>query len=264
MTMKKITYAFLQVLLILFFLYSGPVLAKSARSLVESGNKEFQQGDYAASLDNYEKAAQAEPDSAVVLFNKGDALYRQEKYDAALKAFEQAAAKALGKNDQGLEAQSRYNMGNSSYRRAEALGRQDLQQALDEYQRSSGYYQSALKLDPTLTEAAQNLEASRIAAKKVEEQIQRQQQQDQQEQQQKQEITKDLKNLQKEQQQAAEQSKDMAQSRQGQQPESSETAQQAENQKSITRKNQGDRGQTSEAAPGSKTSHPADEKAGSM
>jgi tetratricopeptide (TPR) repeat protein len=237
MTMKKITYVSLQYLLILFFLFPVPVWAKSARSLVESGNEAFLQGDYGASLENYEKAAQAEPDSAVVLFNKGDALYKQEKFAEALSVFEQAAAKALEKNDQGLEAQSRYNMGNSAYRRAEAYGRENPEKALDEYKKSSGYYQSAVKLNPDLSEAAHNLELSRIAAKQIENLLQKQQQQAKQQEQQKQDIAKDLENLQKEQQKAAEQSKELGQSRKEQQSTKGDTAEQlAENQKSITGK----------------------------
>jgi tetratricopeptide (TPR) repeat protein len=149
--------------ILLLFLVPGIAWAESARSLVESGNEAFSQDDFAAALENYEKAAESEPDSAVVLFNKGDALYKQEQYDEALNVFEQAAAKALGNNDQMLEAQSRYNMGNSAYRRAEIFSREDLNKAFEEYKRSSGYYQSAVKLNPNLSEAAHNLEASRIA-----------------------------------------------------------------------------------------------------
>ena len=53
---------------------------------------------------------------------------------------------------------------------------------LDEFKRSSEYFQSALQLDPVLAEAAHNLEVSRMAAKQVEEMIRQQQQQAQQQQ----------------------------------------------------------------------------------
>ena len=231
--MHKLFSLYIGGFIFLLLLVPGIACAESARSLVESGNKAFLQGDFATSFDNYEKAAESEPDSAVVLFNKGDALYKQEKYDEALNVFEQAAAKAMQNNDQRLEAQSRYNMGNSAYRRAEMYGREDLQKAFDEFRRSSGYYLSAVQLDPDLTAAAHNLEASRIAAKQLEELIRKQQQQAQQGEQQKQEIAKELENLHKEQQNAAEQSKELAQSPQ-QQGANSEASQQAENQESLT------------------------------
>jgi len=219
--------------LFMLLLVPGLACAESARSLVESGNEAFRQGDFATALDNYEKAAASEPDSAVVLFNRGDALYRQEKYDEALNVFEGAAAKAMADNDPMLEAQSRYNMGNSAYREAERYRQEDLQKAYETFKRSSGYYQSALKLNSNLPEAAHNLEAARIAAKQVEELIRKQEEKAQQGEQQKQEIAKDLQNLQKEQQDAAEQSRDLAQS-QEQEGSDSETAQQAANQESIT------------------------------
>ena len=62
---------------IVLFLLPGFASAESVRSLVESGNEAYEQGDYVKSLDNYERAAEAEPDSAVVIFNKGNALYKQ-------------------------------------------------------------------------------------------------------------------------------------------------------------------------------------------
>jgi len=220
-------------LIFLLLLVPGLACAESARSLVESGNEAFSKGDFPASLTNYEKAADLEPDSAVVLFNMGDALYKQQKYDEALNVFEQAAARAMEKNDPMLEAQSRYNMGNSAYRRAEMYSRADLQKAFEEYKRSSGYYQSAVKLNPGLSEAAHNLEASRIAAKQLEELLHKQQQEAREQAQQRQDMAKDLENLQKEQQKAAEQSRDLAQNQQ-QESKNNNAAMQAENQESIT------------------------------
>jgi tetratricopeptide (TPR) repeat protein len=189
---------------IILVLLPSSVFAESARNLVETGNEAFLSGDYETSLQYYEKAADLDPDSAVVLFNRGDALYKQEKYDEALNVFEGAAAKAMAENDHELEARSRYNMGNSAYRRAEILSRDDLQQAFDEYRRSSDFFQTAVKRNPGFSEAAQNLELSRLAAKQVEELIRQQEQQAREQQQQKQDMAKELENLQKEQQEGAE------------------------------------------------------------
>ncbi len=207
--------------------------AESARSLVESGNEAFSRGDYAASLEKYERAAGSDSDAAIILFNKGDALYRQNKFQEAFDVFEQAAVKAMENNDQALEARSRYNMGNSAFRRAEELGRENPQMAFEEYKRSSGYYQSAVKLDSDFTEAAHNLEVSRITAKQIEDLIRQQQQQAQQQAQQKQDIASTLDKLQQEQQDAAEQSKEQAGFKQQQSAEN-DPAQQAEDQRSIT------------------------------
>ena len=223
--------------LFIFFLIPSFAAAESARSLVEKGNEIFSQGDYGASLEQYDKAAEREPDSAIILFNKGDALYKQEKFDEALNIFEQAAAKAMQDNNRTLEAQSRYNMGNSSFYKAEILKQQNPETALADYKRSSEFYQSAVILDPDFTDAAHNLEASRMAARQVEELIRQQKQEAQQQEQQKKDIAKELENLQKDQQDAAEQSSKRDQSRQqpGAKNERTGQAQQlAEKQKSIT------------------------------
>jgi len=249
--------------LFIFFLLPSLTTAESARGLVEEGNKTFAGGDYAASLEQYNKAAAIEPDSAIILFNKGDVLYKQGKFAEALNAFEQAAAKAMQSNDRTLEAQSRYNMGNSSFQKGENLKQEDPETALSEYKRSSEYFQSAVKLNPDFTDAAHNLEASRIAAKQVEELIRQQKQEARQQEQQKQEIAEELENLQKEQQGAAEQSKDLDQS--GQQEEAkhegAEQAQQlAQNQKSITGRTR-EAGKKLDELGQSQNTQPADEKA---
>ena len=192
--------------IVLILLSPATIQAESVRSLVESGNKAYEQGDYANSLDSYDKAAEAEPDSAIVLFNRGNAMYKQGEYADAFNVYEQAAVKAMEDNDPMLEAQSRYNMGNSSFRKAEALSRNNPEKALDEFNRGSEYFQSAVKLDPKFFEAAHNLQVSRMAAKKVEELIRKQQQQAQQQEKAKEQIKKDLEELSEQQNKAAEQS----------------------------------------------------------
>ena len=134
--------------IVLILVFSDAVKAESLRSLIESGNRAYEQGNYVKSLDSYNKAAAAEPDSAIVQFNRGNALYKQGEYSDAFNVYEQAATRAMEENDPVLEAQSRYNMGNSSYRKAEVLSRENLEKALEEFNRSSEYYQSALNLYP--------------------------------------------------------------------------------------------------------------------
>jgi len=165
-------------------------------------------------LDSYDKAAEVDSGSAIVLFTRVNALYKQGEYADAFNVYEQAAAKAMEDNDPMLEAQSRYNMGNSSFRKAEAQSQQNPQIALEEFNRSSEYFKSALKLDPGFSEATHNLEVSRMAAKQVEELIRKQQQQAQQKEKAKEQIKKDLEELSKQQNEAAEQSESIAQEQQ--------------------------------------------------
>lgn len=224
-------------IIVFCLLLSCEAKAESARSLIEAGNQAFEQNKYDLSLEKYDKAAEEAPDSAIVLFNKGDALYRQEKFTEAFNAFEEAEAKAMAADDRMLAAQSRYNMGNSSFRRAEKLGREKLEMAFDEFKRSSGYYKSALELEPDFADAAHNLESARIATKMVEELIRKQKQEAEQKQQQKKDVARELENLQQEQQAAAAESNELDQARQqrGEEHTATEQAKQlAKNQRSIT------------------------------
>lgn len=199
--------------LLLIGLVPVGAFAESAGSLVQSGNKAFAQKDYAAALDKFEKAVEVKPDSAVALFNKGAALYKVELYDEALETFEQAADRARVRNDRRLEARSRYNMGNSSFQRAALLRRENPASALAEYKRSSSYFQAAVKLDPNLSDAASNLELSRITAKELEELLRTQKDETTLQEGQKEDIAGDLENIYREQQTAAGQSKALAQGR---------------------------------------------------
>ena len=235
--MQKLFLELIVSLLFLILFSPASIQAESLRSLVESGNNAYELGDYAKSLESYNKATEVDPDSSIVLFNKGNALYKQGEYADAFNVYEQAAAKAMEENDPKFEAQSRYNMGNSSFRKAEAQIQQNPQVALEELNRSSESFKSARKLDPGLSEATHNLEVSRMAAKQVEELIRKQQQQAQQNEKAKEQMKKDLEELSKQQNEAAKQSESVAQDQQQEKGAGSESNQQldqaAENQEDI-------------------------------
>jgi tetratricopeptide (TPR) repeat protein len=259
--MKNRFYQYILGVIFVMLFFPASSSAESSRSLVEEGNKAFAQEDYGASWEHYNKAAEMEPESAIVMFNMGDALYKQEKFAEAFNAFEQAAAKALQNNDRMLEARSRYNMGNSSFRKAEKLLQENPEMALAEYKRSSEYYQAAVKLDPDFTDAAHNLEASRIAARQIEEVIRQQKQEAQQQEQQKKDIAEKLENLQQEQQDAAEQTNKLDQSRQ-QEGAKGETAEQegqlAENQEDITERTRNTNEELDELSQGKRSEESAE------
>jgi Ca-activated chloride channel family protein len=190
--------------------------AQSARSLVQQGNQAYESKNYKEALDAYEKAAEIEPDSPRIWFNKGDALYQQGEFEKALDAYEQAALRG---DDPRIEALSKFNQGNASFRGGIERAQEDPKQALAGVERGVRFYQDALKLDPALNDARHNVEVARRAMKALREQMQNQPQQggqkqdDQSEQQDPQEQLKDLI---QQQQQAADQSKSLSQQQQSQ------------------------------------------------
>ena len=54
--------------------------AASPRKSVKEGNLYYQQEDYAASRDKYEEALEKDPESDIVNFNLGTALYKEKDY----------------------------------------------------------------------------------------------------------------------------------------------------------------------------------------
>ena len=196
------------------FLFPMTIFAESARQLVQSGNDAYLVGDYKKSLENYDKAAAAEANSPVILFNKGNALYKQEAYDEAIKAFEQAAVQSIQTDDQNLEAKSRFNIGNSAYRKAEKVRSTDLQKSVDIYEQSAENYQAALQINPELIDAGHNLEMARKAANQVLNEIKQQEKQQQQQKQAQEQLSKELNELLQQQQDAAQKSGELAESEQ--------------------------------------------------
>ena len=205
------------VLILLFAMGTVSLSAQSARQLVQQGNESYQQEQYDDALKAYEQAAEVEPDAPGVWFNKWDALYQQGEFDKAIDAYEQAA---LRSQDPSLEARSKFNQGNASFRGGIAKQQEDPKQALASVERGVRLYQDALKLDPKLNDARHNVEVARRVMKALIEQMQNQpqqpgdkQQDDKSEEQDPQEQLEDLIN---QQQQASEQSADLSEQQQSQ------------------------------------------------
>ncbi len=83
-----------------------------AAPIVEKGNRHLEEGKLDQAMAAYAKAKAVLPDSKEITFDVGDVLYKQEKYDEALKQFQEAA----GTEDPALRASSFYNAGNSLFR----------------------------------------------------------------------------------------------------------------------------------------------------
>jgi Ca-activated chloride channel family protein len=141
-------------------------LADAARSLVERGNRAYQQGQFDKALEAYEQAARVKPEAAEIWFNIGDAYYRLGDYRAAMGAYEQAAVRS---RRTALEARSKFNQGNACFRQALAEGATDPSRALEGLATSVRLYQDALKLDPALDDARHNIEVARRLMKQFEE-----------------------------------------------------------------------------------------------
>lgn len=209
----------LTIILALTFIQTEIFAQGAGRAKVLEGNRFYAEEKFDEANDKYRDAQVDNPESPIIHFNVGDALYQKRNYEEAMKSFQSAVQKT---NDPQLQAQSYYNLGNTLFR-------------LDKWQESIAAYQQALKLNPNDEDAKFNLEYVR---RKIKENAQKQpqdQQQQQQNQQQKQEQNQQDQNGEKDQEQQqqqqegqeGEQNKDQnEQQQQEQEEEQQQTAQQ--------------------------------------
>jgi tetratricopeptide (TPR) repeat protein len=191
--------------LVCLFLINGTLLvpltahADSTTDLIEEGNIAYLAGEYDRALSAYEEASVAVPESPVIYFNKGGTLYQMGDYAAATDAFEKAALKT---KDPRLEAKSRFNLGNCSFREAERQQDSDLNKALEALTTSIQHYQEALELAPEFVEAAENIEVARLLMKNILDAINKQKEAAQQQQEAMEQAAKKIQELIEKQQQA--------------------------------------------------------------
>ena len=173
--------------------------ADSMADLIEEGNIAYLAGEYDRALSAYEEASVAAPESPVIYFNKGGTLYQMGDYAAATDAFEEAALKT---KDSQLEAKSKFNLGNCSFREAERQQDSDLNKALEALTKSIQHYQEALKLAPEFVEADENIEVARLVMKNILDAINKQKEAAQQQQEAMEQAAKKIEELIEKQQQA--------------------------------------------------------------
>lgn len=161
--------------LIINLLYN-PVSAQNEKKQIREGNSLYNKQKYRDSEVAYQKALKADPNSFKAVFNLGDALYKQEKYEEAARQFSVISEKPGNKEN---SARVYHNLGNSYL-----LGNK-----IDE---SIDTYKKALRNNPKDMTTKYNLAYAQMLKKKQEQQQnqdnkQQQQQQQQQKQQEKQE-----------------------------------------------------------------------------
>ena len=99
-------------LVVMFFFTLGlsNIFAQSTRELVNDGVELYNEQKFADAEVNFKKGTETNPQNFEAKFNLGDAYYKQQRYDEAMKSFQSAFVDA--KND--LEkSKLYYNIGNS-------------------------------------------------------------------------------------------------------------------------------------------------------
>lgn len=164
----------LLLLILLFSVFARPGLAApQTKHQVKQGNRLYQKGEFSQALKSYEQALADVPDSDIVNFNLGAALYKTKDYEQAAEHFE----KSLVSENQSLEQKASYNIGNSKYKYGIGYEDTDLLKAVDLLKQSLRHYQRALELDPEDEDAQYNYDFVKKELQRLQEKLQQQKQQ---------------------------------------------------------------------------------------
>ncbi len=185
--MKKII-----VILACLFIASTSLFAQKEASDVRKGNREYKKQNYTEAEVDYRRALQTNKDSYEAHYNLGDALYRQEKYEDALEAFETAARSLDKKEDKTRYSKVMHNIGNCHF-------------AAQQYDKAVSAYQESLRANPKDNETRYNLVKAMEKQQQQQQQNQDQQQQQQEQQQQQNEDQQQDQDQQQQQQQQQQQ-----------------------------------------------------------
>jgi tetratricopeptide (TPR) repeat protein len=145
-----------------FLLVSVLLNAQADKKYIRKGNREYDKSKYSESEISYRKAVDNNKQSPDALFNIGDALYKQDKFEEAGNQFIENANQNI---DNDKKSAGLYNLGNSM------LKANKLPESIEAYKKS-------LKLRPDNVEAKYNLAYAQDLLREQQEQQQKQKQQD--------------------------------------------------------------------------------------
>ena len=178
------------------------VSAQEAKALIKEGNKSYSANEFEKAAEQYQKSIEANPERLEGLFNLGDALYRQEKYEEAARYFNMVAQRA---EDKEIKAKAYHNLGNAMVKQ------QKLKEGVEAYKNS-------LLLNPKDDETRFNLAYSmRDLQKKQEQQKDQQEQQEQEQEQEQQEQNQQEQEQEQQEQEQQEQEQEQQEQEQNQQ-----------------------------------------------
>jgi Ca-activated chloride channel homolog len=144
--------------LILFILCAGTLHAQSDKRYIRQGNREYEKNKFSESEILYRKATDQNKNSPDAVFNTGDALYKQKKYEDAGKQF---IENVKMNEDKTKKSDAMFNLGNAM------LKANKLPESIDAYKGS-------LMLNPENMQAKYNLAYAQDMLKKQQEQKQQQ------------------------------------------------------------------------------------------
>jgi tetratricopeptide (TPR) repeat protein len=131
----------LRILYVTTLVFCGSIYAQSTRSLVNEGVDQYYQKKYNDAEVNFKKGIEKMPDSFQGNYNLGDAYYKQQRYDEAMKQYGASLTKTKDKDQM---AKVYHNIGNTYLKQ-------------QKYKESIESYKNSLKLNPKDEDTKYNL-----------------------------------------------------------------------------------------------------------
>jgi len=166
--MKKLLFS-----AIIVFIFCQTALAASTAGIVEAGNRQYKKQNYTGALKMYEQALLKQPDSALINYNSGTALYKDKKYKEANTFFE----RSLATEDKALEAGANYNLGNSKYMLGLSRENSDLSGAVQLLEGALNNYKRTMEITPGDQDVKVNYKIVEDKLKELKEKLKHQPQQ---------------------------------------------------------------------------------------
>jgi Ca-activated chloride channel homolog len=136
--------------------------AQTDKKYIRKGNREYEKSKFSDSEISYRKAIDQNKQAPDAVFNVGDALYKQDKYEEAGKQFAESANQNI---DKKKKSAGLYNLGNSLLK-------------ANKYEESIEAYKNSLKIRPDNKEAKYNLSYAQDLLRRQQEQQKNQQNKD--------------------------------------------------------------------------------------
>jgi Ca-activated chloride channel family protein len=190
------------------------------------GNRLYDEGKYEEAVHKYGDGLVDAPESPLLRFNMGTALYKQGQYAEAIASLSKVATAG----DDEWTARAAYNLGNSYYRLGANSEESDPQAAIQSYEQALVAYKRAMAVAPQDTDAKFNHEFGAQQRAELKERLEEQQEEQEQQQEDQQ---------QEDQQQEDQQQEEQEQDQQQQQNDEQKNEEQGEEQEDQAEQNQG-------------------------
>lgn len=118
--------------------------AVSVGGCVRAGNEGYAQGDFKTAIEHYEQALIQEPESPLLHFNKGAALYQDGQSLEAIHHFH----KALLTENKELQQKAHFNLGNALYQEGLRHVPEEIEAAIHLLEKALTQYTESLGLNP--------------------------------------------------------------------------------------------------------------------